>query len=209
MPLTVGGFFRTSEIGAFTQISGESMFPVDAGGNAATAHDVDRAAEQARTPEQSYRFVSPRQTVILPARIAESLGARLTSVMILPKGESIMPAAEGLARRVNVPIAVERWESHGVVGEREFDKHGGPFCHIGADDYCCGDRVEYDAGRGGGEVAGDIGVFIDRSGAAACGDIVFGGGGGAGNSGRRCGFYFGASGGDGVDAYVIADRSRF
>lgn len=110
-PVTIAGFFNTTTVEQLRHLTGDEMFPIDPAGAGQAAPSLPSSSGQQRQVlEQTYRFLSPRRCAIIPASLAESLGARLTSVMLRPAEAADVPTlAQNLARRSAFTI----WDSDG------------------------------------------------------------------------------------------------
>ncbi|MGN6367562.1 MAG: ABC transporter permease, partial [Phycisphaerae bacterium] len=80
-PLTIAGFFTPADLGRLRELTADPITPIDPrpllpGSNPAT--------DDAAAPETSYRFLSPQSVAIIPAQLAQQLGANLTSIMLKP-----------------------------------------------------------------------------------------------------------------------------
>ncbi len=100
--VTVAGFFSNEGASHVRQLTGDDMFPLDPAAGFAQQASAQSRNQNQRTQvlEQSYHFLSPRRCAIIPASLAQSLGARLTSVMLRPaEAKDAVPLAQNLARR--------------------------------------------------------------------------------------------------------------
>ena len=105
--LRIAGFFDAAQVSTLRHLDGEEFMPVDMASGGFVPPPSGGTSLEGRNAviEPTYKYLSPRAVVIVPAEIARQMGGRLTSVMIRPVDvTSITSLAEQLARRSSFTI---------------------------------------------------------------------------------------------------------
>ncbi|GEM_PF-3590878 len=102
--LTIAGFFTDEGLLSLRNLTGDEMTPTDPTGAPVSAGTTSSTAPEdvAATPEATYRFLNVRSVAVLPRKVVQDLGGRMTSIMVRPAGidaDALKKVAEDLARR--------------------------------------------------------------------------------------------------------------